>query len=314
MGQEIPVSVVIPTRNRATVLRHTLESLARQTVQPSQIVLIDGSENRSTYELCVAKPIDGLVGKIEWYEAAVLGAATQRNQAMQYCRHPVIGFLDDDILIDPDCFARLWAALQSDSAIGGVNAMVTNQNFQAPGRVSRLMFALMAGECRPSYAGALFGPAINTLPADDDRLPDVVPVQWLNTTCTLYRREALPDPPFPPFFTGYSMMEDATLSIRVGRTWKLANARTARIFHDSQSGEHKNDPVAFARMELVNRHHVMAHVLGRRRIRDYAKLALWEIFQLFVCALQQGMGREFRQKLKGKWSGLREIVGRGQAV
>ena len=235
------------------------------------------------------------------------GAAVQRNQAVRLATQPVIAFFDDDIVFEEECLARLWAALQSDPRIGGVNAMITNQRYSPPGAVSRTIFAIMAGAPRASYAGALLGPAINLLPEDNDALPDIVPVEWLNTTCTFYRREALPNPPFRTFFTGYSMMEDAALSITVGRSWKLANARTARIFHDSQPGAHKNDSVALARMELVNRHYVMTQVMGRRGIRDHSKLIAWELFQLTVCALQTRLGRVFWYRLRGKLQGLRKI-------
>jgi hypothetical protein len=41
---------------------------------------------------------------------------------------------------------------------------------------------------------------------------------------------------------------------------------------------------ALAEMELVNRHYVMSHVLGRRRPRDYGKLLLWETFTVLAAA------------------------------
>jgi len=63
----------------------------------------------------------------------------------------------------------------------------------------------------------------------------------------MYRREAIPSPPFPEHFSGYSMMEDLTLSLVVGRKWKLANARTARIYHDSQPGTHKSNSARWPR-------------------------------------------------------------------
>jgi glycosyltransferase involved in cell wall biosynthesis len=272
-----------------------------------EVVLIDASQDSSTYDLCVASSIAGLISNIKYAPAKIIGAAAQRNQGMELATQPVIGFIDDDILLEPECIARLWRAFNSDARMGGASAMITNQRYQSPGFVSRTLFLILAGKRECSYAGRALGPAVNLLPEDRDDMPEVVPVEWLNLGCTLYRREALPDPPFPSFFTGYSMMEDATLSIRVGRTWKLANARTARIYHDSQSGEHKSDPVAFAKMELVNRHYVMAHVLGRRRIRDYAKLALWELFQLASCALQERGGAGLWKALRGKILGISEI-------
>jgi hypothetical protein len=144
------------------------------------------------------------------------------------------------------------------------------------------------------------GPAVNLLPQDREDLPEAVPVDWLNTTCALYRREALPDQPFPDHFKGYSMMEDLTLSLTVGRCWKLANARTARIYHDSQPGEHKSDPGLVAQMELLNRHYVMTKVLGRSRFSDYLKLGLFELFSL-VSILKAPAGRMvFGPTLRGK--------------
>jgi hypothetical protein len=206
------------------------------------------------------------------------------------------------------CFARLWSALDSDRGLGGVNAMIINQRYQAPGRISRLMFRLMAGVAQISYAGRVIGPAVNLLPEDRDDLPDVVPVEWLNTTCTLYRRDALADPPFPAQFRGYSLMEDLALSLTVGKRWRLANARTARIFHDSQPGTHKSDSVALAEMQLVNRHYVMTRILGRDRIVDYMKLVLFELFSV-ASSLQSRTGRlTLVPALRGKVGALRRMV------
>jgi glycosyltransferase involved in cell wall biosynthesis len=304
----LPLSVVIPTLNRPAVLRRTLESLAGQSAQPGEIVIIDASEGESTRRVCVKQPILGLGAEVIWRPARMSGAASQRNLGVQECRHKVIGFFDDDILFEPDCIARLWRAMQSDDRVAGVNAMIINQRYQRPGRVSRLMFRLMAGRREDSYAGRVLGPAVNLLPEDCDYLPDVVPIEWLNTTCTLYRREALPQPPFPDDFTGYSLMEDLALSLTVGKQWKLANARTARIYHDSQPGRHKNEAVATSRMELVNRHYVMTKVLGKCGLRDYARLALWELFQLANCAIDKRGGIRFWRELRGKMLGLCNVV------
>jgi glycosyltransferase involved in cell wall biosynthesis len=303
----IPASVVIPTGNRAVVLRRTLESLAFQSAQPAQVILVDASDDRSTRSLCVEQPVPSLASEVVWHAAHIRGAASQRNQGVRECQHAVIGFFDDDILFQPDCVARLWRALHSDTGLGGVNAMITNQRYQAPGRVSRLMFRWMAGRRETSYAGRVLGPAVNLLPEDRDELPEVVPVQWLNTTCTLYRREALPEPPFSSHFTGYSMMEDLALSLTVAKFWRLANVRTARIFHDSQPGSHKTDLVALAEMELVNRHYVMTRILLRRRWSDFLRLAIWETFQI-AAALTNRSGRSsLHRVLVGKIRGLRRL-------
>jgi glycosyltransferase involved in cell wall biosynthesis len=304
----LPLTVVIPTRNRAAALRRTLESLAAQSSQPAELIIVDASENSATRSVCVEQVVPGLRSDVSWDRADVAGAATQRNQGVRASSQSVMGFMDDDILFEPLCFARLWSALQSDPNLGGVNAMITNQRYQTPGRISRFVFRLMAGRAEGSYAGRVLGPAVNLLPEDGDDLPEIVPVEWLNTTCTLYRREALPDPPFPDHFTGYSLMEDLTLSLTVGKCWKLANARTARIYHDSQPGTHKSDPALLAEMQLINRHFVMTKILGRDRFADYLKLVLFELFSL-ASSLQSRSGRAtVALGLWGRVEALRRMV------
>jgi glycosyltransferase involved in cell wall biosynthesis len=305
MPELLPAAIVIATRNRRPALRQTLESLAAQSVQPAELVIVDGSDDAASRSWCEGESIPGLGSAVSWHAAELTGAAIQRNQGVRYCAQPVVGFMDDDILFEPLCFARLWRALHSDPRLGGVNAMITNQQYQAPGRISRIMFRLMAGRVESSYAGRVLGPAVNLLPEDRDDLPDVVPVEWLNTTCTLYRRDALPNPPFTSQFTGYSLMEDLALSLIVGRRWQLANARTARIYHDSQPGSHKSDPAALSRMQLVNRHYVMTKVLERTRFSDYLKLVLFELFSL-ASSLQSRAGRamlgaSLRGRLGAAW-------------
>ncbi len=276
---------------------------------PVELIVVDASDDLDSKQV-VESFTENVRGtsNVRWIKAAVSGAAAQRNQGVAEASQPVIWFLDDDILLEPECTERLWAALHSGPDVGGANAMITNQKYQAPGRVSRLMFRLMAGEKCRSYAGRVLGPAVNLLPEDCEDLPEFVSVEWLNTTCTMYRREALPDPPFPPHFTGYSLMEDVTLSVTVGKKWKLVNARTARIFHDSQPGTHKSDPAALSEMELINRHYVMTKVLGRRRLVDYFRLIFWEVFQLVASMMQAGSRRQIFGNILGKSTAVARLL------
>ena len=123
-------------------------------------------------------------------------------------------------MLEPLCLERLWLALDSDPELGGVTAMITNQRYLTPGYISWSIFRLMAGRSESSYAAAS-RTAVNLLPEDRDDLPEVVPVEWLDLGCTFYRRAALPSPPFPDHFHGYSFMEDVALSLTVGKQWRL---------------------------------------------------------------------------------------------
>lgn len=306
----LPMSGVLPTRDRAEVLQRTLQSLAGQGPLPAEIIVVDASSDSRSRE--VVQEFSSVVAvlncRVAWHAAEQAGAAAQRNQGVAAATQPFVLFFDDDVLFETGCLTRLWGALQSDSGLGGVNAMITNESYHPPGFISRSLFRVLAGKNEASFAGRVLGPGVNLLPEDDARLPEVVTVDWLNLGATVYRREVLPSPPFRSDFVGYSLMEDLALSLTVGKRWKLANVRTARIFHDSQPGEHKRKIGALNRMELVNRHRVMTEVLNRRSISDHARLLLWEMFLLTVCAIKERGSAKFWQSLGGKILGLRDIL------
>ena len=304
----LPISLVIATCGRPAVLGRMLESVKEQDARPAEIMIVDVSDDGETRRV-----IEDLAGDFEpgcrlcWLRAGARGAAVQRNQGVAEASQAVIGFADDDVILEPHCMERLWAALQSAPDVGGANAMITNQKYHEAGAATRFVYRLIGGGRGPDYAGRMFGPAVNTLPADRDTMPEVVLVDWLNLGLTLYRREALPEPPFGPEFTGYSMMEDAALSLVVARKWKLANARTARIFHNTQTGSHKADAVAVARMAVVNRDFVARRILGKKGIGYWSSLAVWAAFQLAAQAARLPRNPKAWGVIKGTLQGCAEI-------
>ena len=305
----LPISVVIATRNRAASLTRTLRSLGSQALAPSELIVVDASDDGASKEVVTNfRECFGPATATHWTAAQVAGAAVQRNQGVRMATQPFVWFLDDDVLFEPGCAEQLWKAVESDSALGGVNAMIINQRYHPPGLVSRTMFTLMHGRREKTFAGKIIGPAINLLPEDGEDLPEVVPVEWLNTTCTIYRREALPSPPFDAIFTGYSLMEDVALSFRVGKKWKLANARKARIVHNSQPGEHKSEPRSVAKMEIMNRYYVMTNILETRGALQFLRLGAWQLFQLASIAARSSTRRNTVPILLGQWDGLKAIM------
>lgn len=307
MTSILPISAIVPSLDRSEALARMLSSLAEQGAQPLELVVVDGSQNGTTEQRCREVP-PGLQTRLTYCRAKQVGAAAQRQEAVFHASQDFILFLDDDIRLEPDCLLELWRSMEADQQLGGVNATIINQQYAQPGRLSEVFFRLLHGRSEASYAGKCIGPAMNLLPQDRADLPETVPVEWLNTTCTLYRREALPNPLFPAHFTGYSLMEDLALSLVVSRKWKLANARTARIFHDSQPGAYKSNQTALARMELVNRHYVMTKVLGRTQKFDYAKLALLEAFGVVTPLRSPSAWRVLPSVLLGKASAIRAII------
>lgn len=303
----LPISGIIPTINREAILKRTLLSISKQNLQPAEIIIIDASDDFSDQkELQEIYP--ELKSEIKWLKAKEKGAAKQRNQGVSLANNDFILFMDDDIILEDNCIEKLWIAVNSEQNIGGANAMITNQRYTTPGFISRNFFRVLNGKRLDSYAGKVIGPALNLLPEDNPELSEIVDVEWLNTTCTIYKKEALPFPPFPDYFEGYSLMEDLTLSLIVGKKWKLVNARTARIFHDSQTGLHKSNVTINAKMDIVNRFYVMTKIHERNKITDYFKFFLLQVFQVISTLISKQGRKIFADVLKGKFLGTIVIL------
>lgn len=302
----LPVSAVIATKDRPEKLANLFRSLRAQDVSLAEVVVVDASADGRTKVLCDGP--DAPAGT-RWIRAAKPGAASQRNEGVAAATQPFVLFADDDVVLEAVCLQVLWAAMQGDGALGGVNAIITNQLYHPPGRSSRMFYAWINGGPLDDYAGRCIGPGLNFLPADCDGGPEVVPVDWLNLGATLYRREALPDPPFHPHFVGYSLCEDLALSLTVGKRWRLANARKARVFHDTGEGRRRLGIARGAAMELVNRHFIMTEIRGMRRAGDYGKLAAWELFSIASGLRSAGGWARLPAVIAGKVRGIWQVLG-----
>ena len=294
----LPVSAIVATKDRSGILKRTVHSLAGQSHLPSELIIVDASGDEETRKLC-ALQLGELNFGVLYVKADVAGAASQRVLGLKHASESVVWFLDDDVILEDGVVERLWGGI-GQQGVGAVNAMISNQRYTKPGRVTRMMYWLMYGSHLSTYAGKIIGPAWNLLPEDEPGLPDYVECEWLNTTCTMYRREVMPDPIFPKTFEGYSLMEDVALSVTIGRKYKLLNARTARIFHDSQSGAHKNNVRRVTCMQLVNRHYIMSRVLNHKSLSAYLKLVVFELFGLSSCLYNRKEWKNFFPVLVGK--------------
>ena len=105
MASASPVSVVVPTFNRARLLESTLGSLLAQDPRPHVIVVDDGSTDDTAAVLerfgveVVANPPGG------W------GAGRARNAGLERVTTPLVAFVDSDDLLLPGALATLEAAL-----------------------------------------------------------------------------------------------------------------------------------------------------------------------------------------------------------
>jgi hypothetical protein len=64
-------------------------------------------------------------------------------------------------------------------------------------------------------------------------------------------------------------------------------------------------------MELLNRHHVMTEIMGRRGFADHARFALWEIFISIATARQSRRPlHALRHQFSGRTAAIADLIRR----
>jgi glycosyltransferase involved in cell wall biosynthesis len=92
------VSVVIPVKNGAAYIRHTLESVWAQRVGPTEVIVVDDlstdGSRQVVEEIATRLPISVISGTGR-------GAAAALNVGVRIARHPIVCQVDQDVVLQP---------------------------------------------------------------------------------------------------------------------------------------------------------------------------------------------------------------------
>ncbi len=288
--------MIIATLDRVPSLLKVLDCLDLQTHPPDEVILCVAGSVRALKE-ALAERLSRVTVRI--LRSDVKSSARQRNQGAESATGEVIAFLDDDIEFENDLFERVlgrFADLPPD-VMGGLSPRIANQGRNRPGRLTRAYYRIQAGYAHADYGGRLFGPAINCFPIFDEDGSDLVPVEWLPSTCLFLWSAHFRCRRFPEF-DGYSFAEDVHLTARIAREVPIYFLREPSILHHSQSSEFKRDVSALTAGKLHN----MA-VIAREVLKDSGFRWKWELHRIFMMVnLLLRRPTQWRDELRGVWS------------
>jgi len=108
----LPVSVVIPTRNRPQSLRSTLASISAGVELPREIIVIDQSDLPLESVDLSTELGHGIL--LQMVRQALPSSTIARNTGIRLARQDIILFMDDDILLDRYSVSELFKSFADD--------------------------------------------------------------------------------------------------------------------------------------------------------------------------------------------------------
>lgn len=250
--ETLTFSIIVPTLHRPDDLMRMLDSCAKQTRPAEEIWIIDQSEDARTRELVDSRrqTLADAGTRLEYRHRTIKSGAQARNAGMDLATGDVFGFLDDDVILEPDYFesiARHLAAHPEWAGIAG-NASVDRPEWRTAKWKMRLaLWKLFLVEGAPGRATASgFGH-----PVFDRMIDKPVRVDFLPGCNMWLRRSAAGAERFDTWFEGYSFREDAEFSYRVAKRGELWMVPDAHLEH-RYSTSSRQTPEALKKMEMRN--------------------------------------------------------------
>jgi len=208
---------LIPTKDRPALVRSLLDSLAAQTVPCGRVIVVASG-------MRIEDDVLGFRDRlpVEYFHCEPPGQIRQRNLGLAHMdeRTPLIGFLDDDLILEPDALERMiefWNRAEPDTA--GVGFNVVNA---PPYRTSWLARLFVRSPAPGRVLRSGYNSRIDAIDHD-------IRTQWLGGGYTVWRRDILAQYRQPELRTRWAIGEDIRFSYPVGKQHPLYVCADAKV-------------------------------------------------------------------------------------
>lgn len=289
------MAYVIPTKDRPDDMRTLLHSLSAQTRQAEQIIVVDGSDPDIKF---VVDEFPDLA--IDYVRVFPPSLAKQRNAGMNALlpKITVAGYLDDDLVLEPDATERMHSFwnIASDQ-VGGAGFSILNQPVAFSNKLARWFYLddPQPGKMLPSGFQAQIPPLYKTTPTD-----------WLYGGATMWRRSVIDAFDYDEWYIGHGYLEDVDFSYRVRKQFDLCIVGDAQVNHYSRPIRlESNYPIG--KQQIVNRLYFIRKIGGFSKPKTALAFAGLMMFNLASSLrhIDSAGCRRFLGNLAGLFAALR---------
>jgi len=246
--KKLDLTIVIPTRNRSTILLKTLHVLKKNNFFFKEIIIVDSSDEFHKNKIKKSNITKKL--NITFLNSKP-SAALQRNVGLQNLKkkRKFIMFLDDDISFQKNAFKNMYYFIKNDNnSIGfGFNFKIKNisniSEFIKKNKLTKFLgvYDVKDGVVTPS------GWQTKAINLKKNQF-----VEWLPTGAVIYKYKYIGNLKFDTSYGRYSYLEDLDFSYSMKKKGDLIICSSA-IFYTDNSG--KRNQYQFGVKEIVNRYH-----------------------------------------------------------
>jgi glycosyltransferase involved in cell wall biosynthesis len=297
------LAIVVPTKDRRRDLGLMLTSLHKQSVRPAQVIVVDGSEQEVRD---VAESFPDLA--VDYVRVFPPSLSKQRNAGMARLRPDITlaGYIDDDIVLEPDAVERMLAFWESaPSDMGGASFNIVNSPVPRWGKLRHL---LGFGGGKPGAvlpSGVAIAPGCVTADLETD---------WLTGGATIWRRDIIDRYSYDEWFIGMGYLEDLDYSYNVRQRYRLMIVAGARIDHNSPPMR-RDRYYLLGKWQIVNR----MYVVRKYRHCGLSVAKAWTTsFSMLVLHMLGGIlhaDRTYLDRARGNAAGIiSELFGRRRQI
>ena len=267
------ISAIVPTIGRPESLRALLESIAAQTCKVGEVIVADASVNEHVEKFLRNFP-NQFVLNVNRVAVHPPNAVRQRTAAINLAAGQYLLFLDDDVVLEPECVARMVELLEADERVVAVTADFNNQTWPEPTRLWQLYLRHVLKLKQNAWQGRVVGPLLrfgyNPVPKEP------CAIEWLGSGNSLVRRDAFSAAGgFSDFFLHRcTINEDVDLGLKLRRAGTIMFCPAARMAHHHAPSGRVTMFMA-AEDDLFNRFFILRRTMGFSLPRSFGLVLLY---------------------------------------
>ena len=265
MNKASDISVVIPTKDRLKSLQRTLESINTQTLLPKEVIIVDSSISKLTYDALPKLP-KGITLIIKHTKPSV---CLQRNMGIELSLGKYILLCDDDFEISENYISKLSNYLETHPEINIVSGLILEKNnntwkYQQPSisplnLIYRYLFSLSIwGSVNFKVYPQWYLRGIvnhykklgNTIskagwPIISDFENDVILTRIYSLGISLFKAEKLKQHPFDLSFEEHGIGDNYDLALQINGIQKTHVLKNAKVYHHKETDNRLPTPRSF---------------------------------------------------------------------